>query len=230
MSDDGDTDNEGGPMNVTAHEEDITGDMESDGTNQRKTTEKEKGKKGKTCEKSKSSENETELQVIPESETPSKMYDMCDVDVSSGAISRPEKQRNKLKRGRGTSDAAEAELLLAMKEALDNANKPEIEDDIDVYVKNLGRKLKKITDKRALLIVQNQLDQAIFRATIGLWDSQDSRMQSQPPNSQIPHQVRIASTPAPQNQNWAYSDNFQEPHCSSVHQSFTSMLSDLDRC
>ena len=79
-----------------------------------------------------------------------------------------------------------------------------IEDDIDVYVKNLCRKLKKITDKRALLIVQNELDQAVFRATIGLWDShsvqsqgpthghvplqgQDSRMQSQPPNSQIPH-------------------------------------------
>ena len=61
-----------------------------------------------------------------------------------------------------------------------------VEDDISVYVNNMGRKLRKIRDERTLVLVQNEMDQVIFRATMGMYDNQ-------PPQSHVQNTARCKS-------------------------------------
>ena len=49
------------------------------------------------------------------------------------------------KRGRSATDTAQADLLIAMKQTLEDANKPELDDEVAVFLKNLGTEMCKIT-------------------------------------------------------------------------------------
>ena len=53
-----------------------------------------------------------------------------------------------------------------------------------LYINNMGRKLRKIMDERMLVLVQKEMDQVIFRATMGMYDNQ-------------PPQSHVQNTPSP---------------------------------
>ena len=92
------------------------------------------------------------------------------------------------------NETAQAELISAMTKTFEEANRNEeaVEDDISVYVNNMGRKLKKVSDEKMLVLVQNEVEQVIFRATMGMYDTQ-------PPQSR--------QTRRPTQQNWSMYDN-----------------------
>ncbi|KAI0226982.1 hypothetical protein LSAT2_022571, partial [Lamellibrachia satsuma] len=46
---------------------------------------------------------------------------------------------------RSATDTPQADLLIAMKLILENAKKPELDDEVAVFVKNLGTEMCKIT-------------------------------------------------------------------------------------
>ena len=72
------------------------------------------------------------------------------------------------KRKRTDSETARDQLISTMTKTFEEANRSEedVEDDISVYVNNMGRKLRKISDERTLVLVQNEMDQVIFRGNV----------------------------------------------------------------
>ena len=98
----------------------------------------------------------------------------------------PTSRRKGGKRKRTDSETARDQLISTMTKTFEEANRSEeaVEDDILVYVNNMGRKLRKIMDERTLVLVQNEMDQVIFRATMRMYDDQ-------------PPQSHVQNTPSP---------------------------------
>ena len=76
-----------------------------------------------------------------------------------------------------------------------------VEDDISVYVNNMGRTLRKIGDSS-----KNEMNQVIFRATLGMYDNQPPQSHGQNTPSPIHRQMKIM-TSTPTQQNWSMFDN-----------------------
>ena len=113
------------------------------------------------------------------------------------------------KRGKSDTDYAEADLLMAMRNTLDAAN--DANDEVGIFVRNLAVKLRRITNPRTMLVVQNEIDQTVFRATLGVYDA---------PQAQSVHPPTWADPPRPaQSQQWGDYGNGQ---------SFSEMLGNGD--
>ena len=146
----------------------------------------------------------------------------------------PTSRRKGGKRKKTDSETARDQLISTMTKTFDEANRSEeaVEDDISVYVNNMGRKLRKIRDERTLVLVQNEMDQVIFRATMGMYDDQPPQSHVQNTPSPVHRQMQIVtSTPTqhtPTQQNWSMYDNdpMQNP-TPSTRQSYTSMLESM---
>ncbi|XP_041356443.1 uncharacterized protein LOC121373755 [Gigantopelta aegis] len=154
--------------------------------------------------------------------------DSCGKQVNEGG-STP--KTSKRKRSRIDSEVAEIELLVAMKNSIEASKQKEPDDDITVYLKNLGCKLRKITDSRVLLMVQNEIEQIIFRANMGKWDNhvQAQVSQVQPSQTQSYGMYTTPSTSTTQvngfRQNWYnYENGTINSPPSDGNQTFTSML------
>ena len=110
----------------------------------------------------------------------------------------PTSRRKGGKRKRTDSETARDPLISIMTKTFEEANRSEeaVEDDISVYVNNMGRKLHKIMDERTLVLIQNEMDQIIFRATMGMYDNQPSQSHAQNTPSPVHRQMQIVtSTP-----------------------------------
>ena len=93
-----------------------------------------------------------------------------------------------------------------MTKTFEEANRSEeaVDDDISVYVNNMGRKLRKIRDVRTLVLVQNEMDQVIFRATMGMYDNQ-------------PPQSHVQNTPSPVHPMGMYDNQPLQSHVQNTH-------------
>ena len=120
----------------------------------------------------------------------------------------PTSRRKGGKRKRTGSETARDQLISTMTKTFEEATRSEeaVEDDISVYVNNMGRKLRKIRDERTLVLVQNEMDQVIFRATIGMYDNQPPQSHVQNTPSTVHRQMQIV-TSTPIQQNWSMYDN-----------------------
>lgn len=160
------------------------------------------------------------------------------VQVEETATGTQTRRPTKPERKKPPQEKSEHDLMAMMTKTIEQVGsrvEPK-DDDITTYVKNLDRKLRQIPDRRALLIAQNDIDQVVFRATMGTWESnsgQPSVPAQQPLMSRpVPSAVHQMPTSSPtagpngnqdlvMNQNWAY-QNFQSP----IGRHFTSMLVD----
>ena len=80
----------------------------------------------------------------------------------------PQSSRPKTaKRGKSATDTAEADLLITMKQTLEDANKHKSDDEVAVFVKNLGNKMRKITNSPAMLVIQTNIKQAVYDSQQG---------------------------------------------------------------
>ena len=144
-------------------------------------------------------------------------------------VDAPTSRRKGGKRKRTDSETARDQLISTMTKTLEEANRSEeaVEDDISVYVNNMGRKLRKITDERTLVLVQNKMDQVIFRATMGMYDNQLPQSHVQNTPAPVHRQMQIV-TSTPTQQNWFMYDNdrMQNP-TPSTRQSYTSMMESM---
>ena len=120
----------------------------------------------------------------------------------------PTSRRKGGKRKRTDSETARDQLISTMTKTFEEGNRSEdaVEDDISVHVNNMGRKLRKIRDERTLVLVQNEMDQVIFRATMGMYDNQPLQSHVQNTHSPVHRQMQIV-TRTPTQQNWSIYDN-----------------------
>ena len=144
----------------------------------------------------------------------------------------PASRRKGNKRKRTDSETARDQLITTMTKTFEEANMSEdtVEDDISVYVNNMGRKLRKIRDERTLVLVQNEMDQVIFRATMGMYDNQapQSHVQYTPSPvhpSPVNRQMQMTSTPT--QQNWSMFDNDHMQCPTPSRHSYTSMMENM---
>ena len=139
----------------------------------------------------------------------------------------PTSRRKGSKRKRTDSETARDQLITTMTKTFEEANWSEdaVEDDISVYVNNMGRKLRKIRDERTLVLVQNEMDQVIFRATMGMYDNQAPQSHVQNTPSPVNRQMQMTSTPT--QQNWSVYDNDHMQNPTPSRQSYTSMMESM---
>ena len=105
-------------------------------------------------------------------------------------------RRKSGKRKRTGSETARDQLISTMTKTFEEATRSEdaVEDDISVYVNNMRRKLRKIRDERTLVLVQNEMDQVIFRATMGMYDNQPPQSHVQTTPSPVHRQMQIVTS------------------------------------
>ena len=81
-------------------------------------------------------------------------------------------QKNGKKKRRGGKEVEEFddELMKALKQSL--GSEVETKDSLQLYTDNLRETLRQIHDPRVLLLVQNDIDQTVCRARMGLFNAQ----------------------------------------------------------
>ena len=158
--------------------------------------------RGQPIEKEANTARQVKVATLDVSQRPP-IANGCD---GNGPAKRP--QRILTKRGKSDADYAEADLLMAMKNTLNSAN--EANDEVGIFVRNLAVKLRRITNPRTMLVVQNEIDQTVFRANLGVYDT---------PQAQPVHPPTWADPPRlVQSQQWGESG-----------QSFSEMLGNVDQ-
>ena len=70
-------------------------------------------------------------------------------------------------------EAEEREIIDLMRDSLQNQSQSP--DGITCFAKNVECKLREISDNRTLLIVQNEIDQILFKAQLGIIDERNGR-------------------------------------------------------
>ena len=119
----------------------------------------QKGNKRKTSDSGKSSGEEGSQEYS----------DSGDLDPTRDSTNETARSLRHCKSPKRVTDATEDYRLIVIRKSVDDVIAPDLQDEVAVFVKHLAVKLRKITDSRTMLVVQNEIEQAVFRANMGMY-------------------------------------------------------------